>query len=185
MPAATASPWIVRFLEAVPPTARVLDFAAGTGRHATFAAAAGRTVTAVDRDVEPLRSVARNPAAGTIEAVAADLESGEWPFAAAAFDVVIVTRFLHRPRLALLPALLAPGGLLLYETFAQGQARHGRPSNPAFLLAPGELLALARGARLHVLAYEDGEDLAPVPARVQRIAALRAPVDLARHALRR
>jgi hypothetical protein len=104
-----------------------------------------------------------------------DLESGRWSFSAERFQVVIVTNFLHRPRLDLLPGLLAPGGMLVYETFADGNAAYGKPSNPSFLLQSDELFLLARRARLQVRAFEQGYTASPKPALVQRIAALRLP----------
>jgi SAM-dependent methyltransferase len=167
------SPWIVRWLPLVRPGGRVLDFACGGGRHARLARAAGHPVLAVDRDLQALASLQ-----GTeVDLRSEDLEGGRWSFGAERFDAVVCTRFLHRPRLDLLAQLLAPGGVWLVETFALGQSRYGRPSNPAFLLRPGELLAAATRAGLHVLAYEDGVDPHPAPARVQRIAALRPPFD--------
>ncbi len=102
-----------------------------------------------------------------------DLEDGSpWPFDTRTFDAVIVTNYLHRPLMPILAAAVATGGLLIYETFADGNERYGRPGNPRFLLRRGELLDLA-AARFRVLAYEDLET--PRPARVQRIAAVRGP----------
>jgi SAM-dependent methyltransferase len=105
---------------------------------------------------------------------AADLESGPWPFADARFDAVVVTNYLHRPLLPMLRGALDPAGVLLYETFAQGNEAYGRPSNPAFLLAPGELLALTTQAQpLIVVAFEQGvARLADRAAVVQRVAAV-------------
>jgi hypothetical protein len=112
-----------------------------------------------------------------IEVRQEDLERGRWSFSAERFAAVVCTHYLFRPRLDLLTALLAPGGLWIHETFALGNAHYGRPSNPAFLLRPGELLRAAERAGLHVLAYEDGYTGAPRPARIQRIVAVRAPFD--------
>jgi hypothetical protein len=81
-----------------------------------------------------------------------------------------LTNYLHRPLLPVVVDSLEPGGILLYETFAQGNERFGKPSNPAFLLAPGELLDAVRG-RLRVIAYEDLVVDIPRPAAVQRICA--------------
>jgi hypothetical protein len=64
------------------------------------------------------------------------------------------------------------GGVLLYETFATGNERFGRPSRPDFLLQPGELLELVRG-HLRVMAFEDVQVEVPGPAMVQRLAARR------------
>jgi len=84
---------------------------------------------------------------------------------------VVVTNYLHRPLFPHLLAALAPGGILIYETFAAGNERYGRPSNPDFLLAPGELLEVARG-RLQIVAYEALDVSVPAPASVQRLCAL-------------
>jgi len=100
----------------------------------------------------------------------ADLEAGPWPYPGSTFAAVVVANYLHRPLLPALVGALAPNGLLIYETFAAGNERFGRPSNPAFLLQPGELLEAVRG-RLRVLAYEDLQVAEPKPAMVQRICA--------------
>ena len=105
----------------------------------------------------------------------ADIEAGAWPYAPGAYACVVVTNYLHR---ALFPSLLdalGPGGVLIYETFALGNERYGRPSNPDFLLKPGEVLEVVLG-KLQVHAYEDLVLETPRPARVQRICALRATI---------
>lgn len=102
----------------------------------------------------------------------ADLEGAPWPFAGERFDAVVVTRYLHRPLLVPMVEALAPGGVLIYETFAAGNERFGRPRNPEFLLERGELLELARG-RLRVVAYEDVTVDRPKPACIQRLCAVR------------
>jgi SAM-dependent methyltransferase len=133
-------------------------------------AARGCKVIALDRDPASAHALAGDP---NIEFIAADLEAGVWPLHEAQFDVIVVTNYLYR---ALFPALiraLAPGGLLIYETFAAGNAEFGRPSNPDYLLRPRELLD-AFGADLRVLAFEDGFTEQPKPAMVQRIAARKA-----------
>ncbi len=142
----------------------MLDLAAGGGRHARLAQGRGYRVTAVDLDISAASAIPG------IEAIAHDLESGApWPFTDASFEGIIVTNYLWRPLMPSLPGLLAPGGALLYETFARGHERFGKPSNPAFLLRPGELLECVRG-RLRVVAYEELEIAEPRPAKVQRIA---------------
>ncbi len=167
--------WIERWLAGVRPGATVLDFAAGGGRHVRAALARGARVLAADRDAAALAGLP-----SSVETVVCDLEREPWPFADRRFDVVIMTNFLFRPRLDLLVSRVAPGGILLAQTFAAGNERYGRPSRPEFLLRPGEWLALAQRAGLHVLACEDGFTSTPKPARVQRIAALRAPWDFER-----
>jgi SAM-dependent methyltransferase len=128
-------------------------------------------VTAIDRDVDALASLATVPG---ITCVKADLEGAPWPLAAQSFDIVIVTNYLHRPLFPVIAAAVAPRGLLLYETFMRGNEAHGRPSNPDFLLAPQELWE-AFGAVLSPLAFEQGLMERPGLAVIQRIAARRAP----------
>jgi SAM-dependent methyltransferase len=171
--AGAPSVWVARWLRHARPGARVLDFACGTGRHARLAQAAGFEVLAVDRDPRALASVEGRG----METREEDLEGGRWSFAAERFAAVVCTHYLFRPRLDLMLSLLAPGGLWIHETFALGNARYGRPSNPAFLLRPGELFRAAARAGLHVLAFEDGHIGSPKPARMQRIAAVRPPFD--------
>jgi SAM-dependent methyltransferase len=162
----TPSPWIVRWAGAIAPHGTVLDLACGSGRHVRYLAARGLRVTAVDRDRDALAH-SKGLAA---EVIQADLEGGSWPLPGRRFDAVVVTNYLWR---ALMPAIVdsvAEGGLLLYETFALGQEMLGRPTNPEFLLRPGELLTAAQSLR--VIGYEDG--IAPSPERrVQRLAAWR------------
>jgi SAM-dependent methyltransferase len=160
------SPWVQRFAHLVPPGGPVLDVACGGGRHSRWFLARGHPVTAVDRDVRAL-----TPTAG-LTIVEADLEDGRpFPFPPASFAGVVVTNYLWRSTLADIVACVAPGGTLLYETFAMGNERFGRPSNPDFLLASGELLDAVRAAHLRVVAYEDIVVDTPRPAAVQRIAA--------------
>jgi len=167
------SPWIRRWSALLPPGARVLDVACGSGRHLAWLGAGGHRVCGVDRDAAALEAARGRPGGAAAELLHADLESAPWPLPGRRFDAVIVTNYLWRPLLPTLVASVAPGGLLLYETFAVGNETVGRPSNPDFLLRPGELLDAVRGA-LRVVAYEDGF-LAPPPRFVQRIAARREP----------
>lgn len=171
MPHAADQPsaWIARFLPLVPAGGRILDVAAGGGRHARLARKRGYAVTAVDIDVSALADLGADP---QTEIVAADLEGAPWPFGGRAFAGVIVTNYLHRPLLPLIVAAVAEGGALIYETFAQGNEAFGKPSNPNFLLKPGELLEAVRG-HLTVVAYEHGKIESPRPAVIQRIAAVR------------
>lgn len=167
------SGWIARWSHLVAPGAAVLDIAAGGGRHARWFAARGHPVTAIDRAEAALAALSR---IGGVTPVLADLEDGsEWPLPdAQRFGAVVVTNYLHRPLLPRLLRLLAPDGVLLYETFAQGNETVGKPANPAFLLAPGELLDAVQG-RLTIVAYEAGYLSAPRPAFVQRICAVAPP----------
>ena len=163
----TPSAWVTRWADRVPAGGRVLDVACGNGRHARFFAARGHPVEAVDRDSD---AVGRLTGLAGIAARCADLERGPWPYRGGAFAGIIVVHYLHRPLFPDLLAALAPGGVLIYETFAAGNARFGRPTNPAFLLKPGELLEVVRD-RLEVLAYEALEVAEPRPAVLQRICA--------------
>lgn len=168
-----ASDWIRRWSHLVPPSGTVLDVACGTGRHLRWFQARGHAVTGVDASDAALAVCADVLAAGGT-LVLADLERGPWPLPGQTFGAVAVTHYLWRPLLPMLVESLAPGGVLLYETFAQGQETIGRPSRADFLLAPGELLATCTS--LHTVAFEDGfEPETPTQAArfVQRIAAVR------------
>jgi len=166
------SPWIARFAELVAPGGAVLDVAAGSGRHVDLFLAHRHPVVAIDRDVGGLADRATNP---RLEIIACDLETSDgWPLSGREFAGVVVANYLHRPRFDDLVAAVAPGGVLLYETFARGQEEFGRPRSPDHLLAPGELLELVRG-RLRVIAYEDMVEPGPPPAARQRICARRQP----------
>jgi SAM-dependent methyltransferase len=167
----TPSPWVVRWARLVPPGGEVLDLACGSGRHARFLASLGHRVLAVDRDPEAL---ARLAGVAGVRTALADLEGAPWPFGAGAFDGVVVTNYLHRPLFAPIAASLAPGGVLIYETFMQGNERYGKPSNPAFLLRPNEL-AEAFGDPLELVAFEQGRVDRPKPAAIQRACAVRGP----------
>jgi SAM-dependent methyltransferase len=161
------SAWIARWSPLLRPGSTVLDVACGSGRHLQWFAERGHTVCGVDRDIAAAQ--AQVPGAQLVEA---DIENGPWPLVGPAglrqFDAVVVTNYLWRPLLPTLLQSLAPGGLLLYETFAAGHASVGRPARPDFLLQPGELLQLC--SHLQVVAYENGF-LDHPPRFVQRVAA--------------
>ncbi|WGS48554.1 methyltransferase domain-containing protein [Paraburkholderia sp. D15] len=163
------SRWVRHWAHLIAPGGAVLDVASGAGRHARYLASLGHPVTAVDRDAAALDTLRDVP---HVTPLAADIENAAWPLPAdAKFAAVVVTNYLHRPLFPHLLDALAPGGVLVYETFAQGNETVGKPSNPAFLLAPGELLELVRG-RLRVVAFQDGFLAQPRPAYVQRICAI-------------
>jgi SAM-dependent methyltransferase len=169
------SPWITRFAallrgvreaHAAPP--RALDLACGHGRHTRWLVSQGWQVTAVDRDVEALATLA--DLGSSVQRIAADLEQGAWPLPGERFQAIVITNYLWRPLWPHILDALASGGVLLVETFAAGQETVGRPRRPEFLLQPGELLTVC--AALRIVAYEDG--FLDEPARfVQRIAAVR------------
>ena len=146
----------------------MLDLAAGNGRHARYFAGRGHPVEAVDRDAGALASLA---GIAGIHARCADLENGPWPYPDERFAGIVVANYLHRPLFPALLAGLAAGGVLVYETFAVGNERYGRPFNPDFLLRPGELLEVCRG-RLRVVGYENVTVTHPKPAIVQRVCAI-------------
>jgi SAM-dependent methyltransferase len=162
------SAWVQRWAPLIAAGGRVLDVASGSGRHARCLAARGLAVDALDRDAEALATLA---GVARVTPRCADIENAPWPCERGVYAGVVVTNYLHRPLFGDLLAALAPRGVLIYETFAAGNERFGRPSNPAFLLEPGELLEVVRG-RLRVVAYEDLEVDDPKPAMVQRICAL-------------
>ena len=166
---AAVSPWIRRWSRLVAPGADVLDLACGGGRHSRWFASRGHPVTAVDRNVA-ITAWAEMEALVTPQI--ADLEAGAWPLGQRTFGAVVVTNYLHRPLFPHIVAAVAHGGWLFYETFAAGNERFGRPSNPDFLLRPAELLEAVAG-QLHVVAYEDRRVDRPAPVLVQRIAAVR------------
>ncbi|MGY8903557.1 MAG: class I SAM-dependent methyltransferase [Burkholderiales bacterium] len=161
------SPWIVRWSHLVRQHGTVLDVACGQGRHMQWFAQHNHSVTGVDRAPHAIAFAEEYG-----RTVCADIENGPWPFAHEQFDAVVVANYLWRPLLPTLLHSLAPGGVLIYETFAQGNETVGKPSRPDFLLRPGELLTVCAG--LHVVGYEQG--FLDSPARfVQRIAAVKPP----------
>jgi SAM-dependent methyltransferase len=171
-----ASAWVARFAPLIAP-GEVLDLACGGGRHARLLAALGHQVTAVDRDAGALAQAAGE----RIAPLHYDLEDAAddglaWPFEANRFAGIVVTNYLYRPLFPHILASLAFDGILIYETFAHGNEQFGKPSNPEFLLAPGELLDAVRTNAPHplrVIAFEDGYAALPKPAMVQRICALK------------
>ncbi len=175
-----ASEWVRRWSHLVPAGSTVLDVACGSGRHTHWFRDLGGTVTAVDRDaaaLEGLRELART--------VVADLEGQPWPLQGETFSAVVVTNYLWRALLPDIARSVAASGVLIYETFAEGNANVGKPSNPDFLLRPGELLQVATTHGLRVVAYEDG--FCSRPDRfIQRLVAIRPSTrnaEMQRHPL--
>jgi SAM-dependent methyltransferase len=174
------SEWVARFAPLIPP-GEMLDLACGGGRHARLLAGLGHHVIALDRDIA---AVAQATSAG-MTPFQHDLErdGASWPFEGVRFAGIVVTNYLHRPLFPHIIDSLIPGGVLICETFASGNERFGKPSNPAFLLAPGELLDLLRPA-MHIVAFEDGYVDSPKPAMVQRVFAVKQEPGMAPERLR-
>jgi SAM-dependent methyltransferase len=161
------SAWVQSHAGLVPARGKVLDLAAGGGRHTRYFKDLGYEVTALDRDVSGLQDL-------SVEVIATDLEDGSpWPLGARQFDGIVVTNYLHRPLFPHLATAIKSGGVLIYETFGIGNERFGRPSNPNFLLRPGELLEFAAAHGLQVVAYACGEVAEPKRAITQRMVARR------------
>lgn len=159
------SAWVTRFAPLIAAGGTVLDVACGQGRHVRWLAAQGWRVTGVDRDETALDTLR-----GVADIIVADIEAAPWPLPERRFDGVVVTNYLWRALLPTLKQSLASGGVLIYETFADGHQHIGRPTRPDFLLQSGELLQAFAGLR--VVAFEDGYE--QDPARfVQRLVAVR------------
>jgi len=155
----------------------VLDVACGSGRHLRYLSSLGFSVVGIDRDEAAL---AASRATAGVEIRVVDIEAGPWPFGPGEFDGVVVTNYLWRPLFANLVGTLRPGGVLIYETFALGNERHGRPANPDHLLLRDELLRCVKP--LSIVAFEQGFVSLPKPAVIQRICAVagdreHAPLD--------
>ena len=137
------SQWLLRWPQAMRPGASALDLACGSGRNLLHLAAVGMKVTGVDRDAAAIAPLQR-----FAETIMADIEQSAWPLGERQFDLVLVCNYLWRLLLPQIVASVAPGGWLIYETFANGQQSIGRPARPDFLLQPGELLQACAGLRI-------------------------------------
>src|SRR5690242_11891286 len=166
------SVWVKRFLPLIKPGGLVLDLAAGSGRHVRLLRDCGFTVCAVDRDTTALLAFA----GPRCEVRRIDLESDDLGQLGDDYDGIIVTNYLHRPLFPAIARALRPGGVLIYETFARGNERFGRPRNPDFLLRPGELIEAF--TTLTPVAFEQGQVSAPRPAVIQRLAAVLGPTGM-------
>jgi rhodanese-related sulfurtransferase len=170
MAPAGPSPWLLENVRLVSRGARTLDVACGRGRHALVLASAGSFVRAFDRDparVEALRAVARRLHLPVVADVL-DLEVPGVSLGEGEHELVLVFNYLHRPLFPAIVRALAPGGVLLCETFTREHARAGgRPSRPEHLLEPGEIRRLV--APLEIVGHREGEvdgrHLAAVAAR--------------------
>jgi SAM-dependent methyltransferase len=168
--AGAPSPWLQRWAHLLPAGGTALDLACGSGRHLRWLHSLGLHPTGIDRDAAALATSADLAQAGLAELLQADVENGPWPCHGRQFGAVVVTNYLWRPLWPQILASIASGGVLLYETFADGNQTVGKPSRPDFLLQPGELIS--RCQDLRIVAYEEG--FLDAPARfVQRVAAVR------------
>ena len=165
------SPWVLRFAALIRPSGMVLDVAAGHGRHTRALRTLGFGVVAVDIDVSGLADLKSDPAV-VIQQV--DMETASWPFVGRRFDAIVVTNYLHRAHFPHYVNSLEDDGVLIIETFGQGNELLGRPRNPDFLLKPGELLNIF-SPDLHIVAYEHGAEQEPRPAVRQRLCAMKTP----------
>jgi len=163
------SPWVRRWAALIRPGGRVLDVACGHGRHLRYLSSLGFAVVGVDRDEAALGAFR---GISGVEIHVADIEAEPWPFAPGEFDGVVVTNYLHRPLFPVLVGAMRSGGVLIYETFALGNERYGRPGNPEFLLRPDELLHSLEP--LAVVAFEQGLVSALKQAVIQRVCAVRS-----------
>lgn len=164
------SAWVRRFAELIPEGGVVLDLACGAGRHGRYLLSLGHRIVLLDRDIAAVADLAADE---HVELIACDLEDGRpWPLDDRTFDGVVVTNYLHRPLMKHLVRAVAPGGALIYETFADGNQAFGQPRNPDFLLQREELLIFTR-PELRVVAFEDILVTDPRPAAIQHIAAVR------------
>lgn len=161
------SKWVKKYSSLFPHPGPILDVASGGGRHTRYLLRKGYSVIAIDKNVLPLQNL-KTP---LLSPVRVDLEAqAPWPFKPDSFGGVVVTNYLHRPIFQNIIDSLAKDGLLIYETFARGNEKFGKPSNPNYLLKPGELIRLTLN-ELHILSYEDITTDQPKPARLQRICA--------------
>ncbi len=164
------SDWVRRFAPLIKSGGNVLDLACGNGRHAIFLASSGFSVTAVDRNISNISDDFKQ-----IRCIETDLENGEQSFLEDLhFMGIVVTNYLYRPLIPTIINSLDKDGILIYETFSVGNEQYGRPSNPDFLLKPGELLS-ACSKRLRVIAYEEGTFKSPNLSVKQRICAINSP----------
>jgi SAM-dependent methyltransferase len=149
--------WLTSHRSLLPVTGDSLDLACGSGRHAIWLAEQGFRTLAVDRDAVAVGALSQEAARRglSIETRVVDLESGERFLEPDSCDLIVVVHYLHRPLFPALVQAIRPGGALVYETFTRAQAARGKPTNPAFLLEPGELPMLVRP--LHIAASREGD----------------------------
>jgi SAM-dependent methyltransferase len=161
------SPWVLCHAKSIPGDGTVLDLACGSGRHARLLHQLGHAVLATDIDLDRVADLRDQSG---FELRQADLEQDGWPFEARQFTGIVVANYLYRPHLDKLTDCLSESGILIYETFAAGNEKYGKPSNPDYLLQPGELLQVFR-EKLDVVAFEQGLVHEPGPKVIQRLCA--------------
>lgn len=159
--------WVITHAASIAPKGDVLDLACGNGRHTRFALDQGFRVMAIDINLTDVEDLLDRTNLAVMET---DLEEGFWPLGNAQFDGIIVTNYLHRPLFPHIVGALAPGGVLIYETFMAGNEAYGRPANPDFLLQPNELKDVCK--RLDIVAFEQGLEGDDKPAVKQKIVAI-------------
>jgi SAM-dependent methyltransferase len=162
------SPWVVKHEPLIARGADVLDLACGPGRHTRWLLELGFRVMAVDINIAGLDDLTGHPGLAVLEA---DLENGPWPLGNAEFGAVVVTNYLWRPLFPRIREAVAPGGVLIYETFATGNERYGRPTNPDFLLRENELTDWFSDWR--IIGFEQTYTEVHKPAVVQHICAVK------------
>jgi SAM-dependent methyltransferase len=151
--------WLVEHRALLKP-GRALDLACGKGRNAIYLAQAGFQVEAWDRDqsgLERLREQIKTLGLSNIQTRLVDLER-EPDLQPESFDLILVFYYLQRDLIPNITKALAPGGLLVYETFLiDNHERFHHPRRREFCLAHNELLSLF--SSLRTLAYrEDPRD---------------------------
>lgn len=161
------SKWVVRFADQIRPNGTILDLACGSGRHTNYFLRRGHHVTAIDINISKLDC---DKNTNKLKLVQSDLEKLPWPFPQSNFSAVVVTNYLYRPLFPKIVYSLESNGLLIYETFSEGNEQFGRPKNPEYLLKPGELLS-GSFSSLRIIAYEDIVIKEPKVAAVQRVCA--------------
>lgn len=138
--ALTARASVLALPAATPRDALALDLACGQGRHCVALARAGYRVVAMDVSMQALRHLPAAAVQGGGEPMPVQADADAWPFAVNSFDLVVQVDFLDRRLFEAIRSSLRDGGLLLIDTFLdQGCRNADGPSNPDFLLVPGEL----------------------------------------------
>ena len=162
------SEWVRRFYGQIPKNGLILDLAGGSGRHTRFLTQKGFKLLLLDNDIAKAKDLQD---VENIVLMEYDLEDGSTlPFPKSSFQGVVVTNYLYRPIFPQLLNLLDDGGILIYETFAVGNEKYGRPTNPDYLLKSGELISLV-SPQMRIIAYEECLVRRPTKAYVQRLTA--------------